>query len=173
MIGHNKGPSIEQPLANQALPSFDHQDFPEGRIATSVPTSAARGAAAHDNNSLQIGMDLARANPETYRKNADVIRGYDWLRLPENATDDQAHEALINHAQSNLTSLYDAIQPDIRPTSSLWYDGANQIVNGMAADYGRRPENIAGTVAALSPQRDWFMNVENARRRGRCPPPPG
>ena len=164
MIGHNKGPSIEQPLVNQALPSFDHPDFPEGRIATSVPTRGGGGAAAHDNNSLQIGMDLARENPETYRKNADVIRGYDWLRLPENATDEQAHEALINHAQRNLVALYDAINPEIRPTSSLWYDGANQINNGMASEYGRRPENIAGLVAALSPQRDWFMNVENARR---------
>ena len=164
MIGHNKGPSIEQPMVNQALPSFDHPDFPEGRIATSVPTSVAREAASHDNNSLQIGMDLARENPETYRKNADVIRGYDWLRIPEGASDHEVHEALINHAQSNLTALYDAIHPDIRPTSSLWYDGAKQINNGMAHEYGRRPENIAGLVAALSPQRDWFMNVENARR---------
>ena len=164
MIGHNKGPSIEQPLVNQALPSFEHPDFPEGRIATSVPTSAARGDAAHSDNSLQIGMDLARENPETYRKNADVIRNYDWLRLPENATDDQAHEALINHVKNNLVALHDAINPDYRPGSSQWYDGANQIVNGMASEYGRRPENTAGLVAALSPQRDWFMNVENARR---------
>jgi len=164
MIGHNKGPSIEQPLVNQALPSFEHPDFPEGRIATSVPTSVSRADAAHSNNSLQIGMDLARENPETYRKNADVIRNYDWLRLPENATDDQAHEALINHVKNNLVALHDAINPDYRPGSSQWYDGANQIVNGMASEYGRRPENAAGLVAALSPQRDWFMNVENARR---------
>ena len=164
MIGHNKGPSIEQPLVNKALPSFDHPDFPEGRIATSVPTSVSRAAASHDNNSLQIGMDLARENPETYRKNADVIRGYDWLRLPENATDDQAHEALINHVKNNLVALHDAINPDYRPGSSLWYDGASQINNGMASEYGRRPENAAGLIAALSPQRDWFMNVENARR---------
>lgn len=164
MMGHNKGPAIEQPLVNKALPSFDDPNFPEGRIATSVPTSVSRAAASHDNNSLQIGMDLARENPETYRKNADVIRGYDWLRLPENATDDQAHEALISHVQKNLVALHDAINPDYRPGSSLWYDGANQINNGMASEYGRRPENAAGLVAALSPQRDWFMNVENARR---------
>jgi hypothetical protein len=42
---------------------------------------------------------------------------------------------------------------------SKWYEGANRIAREQARNYGLPIETTAATYAALSPQKDWYMNV--------------
>jgi hypothetical protein len=148
------------------LPGFNDPNYPEGRISTSIPTNKAIADVAHDNANRKIGIDLARADPDSYAKNAQLIQGY-GVPLPPNATSEQAHKAFVDHATQNLLALHDAYEqaiPGVTATSKLWYDGGNGIANAWADRYNRRPENVAGAIAALSPKRDWNINVGDAQR---------
>ena len=126
-----------------------------------------------------------------YHKNANIIRGVDddgeatgktipYVRLPDRpdgegpdgaltaeqhlAHDDATHEALINHMESNIQAVSDAIPNETKQGSQQWYDGGHEITKQIALDNDIPHENAAGTVAALSPQKDWDMNVNLGRR---------
>jgi hypothetical protein len=81
------------------------------------------------------------------------------LNIDPNATPEEAHEAFIEHAKSNILALHDAVPDDIRQGSMQWYDGANTIAKQRAQTYGKPLENVAGVYAALSPQMDWYKNA--------------
>lgn len=152
--------------------------FPEGRIATRVPSSV-KVPDPHLNNTARIGIDTLQSQPETYAKTAQVGREMPYVKtvtqtddgpktswtptnlhnFPDDATDEEIHQGLINHWKSNILALHDAVPEDIRPGSMLWYDGANTRATQKALTYGRPVENTAGVYAALSPQKDWFENV--------------
>ena len=128
-----------------------------------------------------------------YHKNANIIRGVDdngdatsktvpYIRLPERpigegpdgaltaeqylAHDDATHEALISHMESNIQAVADAVPDATKQGSQQWYDGGHEITKEMARDLDIPHENAAGMTAALSPQKDWDMNVNLARRVG-------
>ena len=150
------------------------QDFPESRIGTSAPWAPA--ATPHANNDLNIGMHLAEEGEDQYRRNAQLLRGglddkgqpvknpVPYLRIAPTATDEEAHEAGIEHMASNLEALHDAVGDDVKPGSKQWYVGAHNITRDMAVEQDIPHENAAGVVAAMSPQKDWDMNVAVARR---------
>ena len=156
---------------------YNHPSFPEGRIATRVPTSAALGPTAHLTNEAKIGLDTMQDTPPFLAKTAVKARQMPYepgpptadgkptwrptetLNIPADATDEQVHEHLVNHFTSNILALHDAVDPDIVPGSQQWYDGAHARSNQQAQLYDKPVENIAGTYAAMSPKMDWFQNV--------------
>jgi hypothetical protein len=48
--------------------------------------------------------------------------------------------------------------------AKLWYDGANKIAGDFAEKFRAPKQAVAGVLAALSPQKDWYMNVSLAER---------
>ena len=66
--------------------------------------------------------------------------------------------------ESNLLHLYDSVEPEIRERSKLWYAGARKIALEYAEKYEFSPKAVADTMAATSPQTDWYKNVDRARR---------
>ena len=122
-----------------------------------------------------------------YHKNANIIRGVDdtgaatgatipYVRLPERqpgeltpeqhlAYDDATHEAVINHMESNIQAVHDAIPAETKQGSAQWYNGGHEITKQLALEQDIPHENAAGVVAALSPQKDWDMNVNLLGRR--------
>jgi hypothetical protein len=60
--------------------------------------------------------------------------------------------------------LHDQVRPEVRDRSKLWYDGARNITEKWNQQYGNDKQSIAAALASLSPQKDWFMNVDLARR---------
>ncbi len=77
----------------------------------------------------------------------------------------QTAENIVEHMKGNVLSLYDlAGQKNITAESAQWYDGANRIANEMATRFGQPPEKMAGVLAVLSPQKDWYQNVALAER---------
>jgi len=76
---------------------------------------------------------------------------------------DEIYDTLIEVTKSNLRMLMDVFPSDIRDIANLWYDGANIIAQQFAGD-NYSLEQSAGVLAVFSPQKDWFMNVELAKR---------
>jgi len=165
--------------SGEGMPTrHNHPDFPEGRIATRIP-SAVGVPDPHLNNAAKIGIDTLQSQPATYAKTAQVGREMPYVKtlqdtptgqktvwtptglhnFPADATDEEIHQGLVNHWKSNILALHDAVPEDIRPGSMQWYDGAHTRASQQALTYGRPVENTAGVYAALSPQKDWFENV--------------
>jgi Cell Wall Hydrolase len=154
--------------------------FPSGRIATTTPFAAAVKDASHLSGDGTIGHDTMQASAALYPKTADIIKEMPYtgtkvpvpgkrpktvwtptgdLNIDPDATPEEAHEAFIEHAKSNILALHDAVPDDIRAGSQQWYDGANKIAADRAQTYSKPLENVAGVYAALSPQMDWYKNA--------------
>jgi hypothetical protein len=73
-------------------------------------------------------------------------------------------DRFVDHVVDNLLYLHDQVRPEVRNRSKLWYDGARNITEKWNQQYGNDKQSIAAGLASLSPQKDWFMNVDLARR---------
>lgn len=73
-------------------------------------------------------------------------------------------EALHRIVVDNLVWLHNKMPEGVRARSKLWYDGANKIAEGWAEEFKLDVRQVAGVLAVLSPQKDWFMNVTLGER---------
>ena len=113
-----------------------------------------------------VNMDAMRATPDLYKKNVDLVRDYPNLpeHIAKNGSTDEVSKAFIDHVKDNLLWMHDKVPESIRGRSKLWYEGGNKLVKQWAADYGLNDSAVAGVIAAMSPQKDWFQNVSVAHR---------
>lgn len=114
---------------------------------------------------LQIGLEEAKINPDSFEHNIDIIKNYDNITQAQqglNASD--LSEQFINHVTDNLLYIFDKVPENTRLRSQRWYDGARNIANRFASDYGIDEASASGVLAALSPQKDWYMNVSLGQR---------
>ncbi len=136
----------------------------DGGISTRIPT-AKTAKEKTDKRFLNVGLKSAKADRKSFEKNAATISGYLNYRPAESAnTPDKVVNRFINHVKNNLVFLYDQVPKEIRDRSKLWYDGANNISKRWAERFGVEQTTVAGVLAGLSPQKDWFMNVSLAER---------
>ena len=110
---------------------------------------------------LQVGIDSAKADEKAFNKNAAVVQTYPNIKATEPV---QAADELIQHVKDNLLYLYDSVPDATRQRSKQWYVGARKIVDDVAAEYQVPDQAVAGVMAVLSPQKDWFMNVSLGKR---------
>jgi hypothetical protein len=135
------------------------------RVPWSVPMGGQDGSIAHQSADYIVGRDSSRMSHAAYAKNATLLQEYHGVRMPEpGASAEDVSHAFVSHLKDNILGLHDAVDPEIAKRSKLWYDGAFRIAHDWAAEYGMNPRAIAGALAALSPQMDWFKNVGLARR---------
>jgi len=92
----------------------------------------------------------------------NAILGYGFV--PRDTPRDKVIEVYKQSIVSNLMYLFGKVPRNIRERSKLWYDGANRIATDMGKAYGVKMEQVAGIMAAMSPQKDWFQNVSMAER---------
>ena len=107
-----------------------------------------------------LGTDSSKAL-KTYTDALDKI-----AKDPEHpiaAQADEIYNTLIEVTKSNLRKLMDVFPADIREIANLWYDGANIIAQQFAGD-NYSLEQSSAVLAVFSPQKDWFQNVELAKR---------
>lgn len=69
-----------------------------------------------------------------------------------------------NSVKDNLRFLHDSFGKEVRDVAKLWYDGANKISNEIADKYDYSTDQVAGVMAVLSPQMDWFRNLSLGKR---------
>ena len=134
------------------------------RISTRLPT-AVKSTEDPVNEPLQIGLDEIKTDPKIFDHNVGIVRAYPNMTEAEAALPtEEASEAFINHAKNNLLFVFDQVPEQTRQRSKLWYKGANAIANRLADKYKIPDSSVAGVLAALSPQKDWYMNVSLGER---------
>lgn len=114
---------------------------------------------------LQIGLEEAKLSPVSFEHNANIIKNYDNVTQAQqglNASD--LTEQFIDHVTDNLLYVFDKVPENTRLRSQRWYDGARNIANRFASNYGVDEASASGVLAALSPQKDWYMNVSLGER---------
>jgi hypothetical protein len=148
----------EQFAASRLEKGDDHPD----RISTRVPSLKSSTEDPLTEN-LSVGLASMKANPTAFEHNMQLVKGYPGVAI--RATNpDRIAEAFIDQTGANLRFLYDSVPAKIRDRSKLWYDGARTIAEKWSKKYKLPDYQIAGTLAALSPQKDWFQNVSLAER---------
>lgn len=156
------GGRVASRAAEEVLPLIRRE---QSRISPRLPTAVRATEDPLGENRLQIDLDAMKADPKLFEHNVGLARNYPNLPLDDRmGPADKVAEAFIEHAKDNLLALHDAIPEATRARSKLWYEGGNKIANDFATEYGAHPNSSAAAIAALSPQKDWFMNVDLARR---------
>jgi hypothetical protein len=92
----------------------------------------------------------------------NAISAYNWFPVSEdpNATVRAMKDTIVD----NLVWLYNLTPENIRNRAKLWYNGANRIAKDWSKSYGYTTRQMAGVLAVLSPQKDWFMNTSLGER---------
>ena len=156
-------PKLSRRIASISVPNVDSRDV--DRISQRLPQGAS---ATQDGveEYLTLQLDDLLANERQKARAAELIRNYNIIteEEAETLTDDQIIEVLTDRLADNLVFVYDSVDPQTRERSKLWYMGANRIANEIAQKYGVPVSSVAGVMAALSPQKDWYQNVSLAER---------
>ena len=142
---------------------LEPQDPEEQRISTRLPTAVKATEDPMARERLTIGLEEMKRDPQVYETNVGAIKHL----LPENmreGTTDEIAERFIDLVKDNLRWLYDQVPEAIRQRSKLWYEGGRAIVDRWSKEYSHDPKALAAVIAAMSPQKDWFENVDMARR---------
>lgn len=134
-----------------------------GAVSTRFPTAVKKEEDPFAHN-LVIGIDEFKKQPDLFKHNVQMTREYPNIQKSGTRSVDAKSEEFIEHAKSNLLYLHDSVPPAIRDRSKLWYDGANRITKQLASEYQISEDSAAGVMAALSPQKDWFMNASLGQR---------
>ena len=109
---------------------------------------------------MTIGRDSIDKVPGLGDKVAAKIKKYTGIALPAgklSAT--QVMDHFTNHVKENLKDLYNRADPAKREANAKWYDSANKLANNLADKHDITEEQASGTIAAMSPQKDWDQNV--------------
>jgi hypothetical protein len=141
------------PLAIVQRPNVVSTRLPTAKKATEDPMA----------NRLVIDLAATRQDPEAFSHNVNLVRQYPNF-ASKARTPDKAANDFIEEVKNNLLFLYDKVPQQTRDRSKLWYDGARNIVDTWAPQYSVPDQAIAGVLAVLSPQKDWFMNVSLGQR---------
>lgn len=131
-------------------------------VSTRLPT-AVKATEDPLANNLVIDFQATKTDPTAFNHNVGLIKQYPNFASKSRSPDKQA-EDFINSVKDNLIYLHDAVPEGTRQRSKLWYDGARNITDRFAADYGVPDQAVSGVLAVLSPQKDWFMNVSLGQR---------
>lgn len=134
-----------------------------GAVSTRYPTAVKRQEEPLNHN-LVIGLDEFKRDPKLFEHNVNLATTYPNIQKTRSRSIDVKSEEFIEHAKDNLLYLFDNVPPEIRDRSKKWYDGANKITVDLSKQYQISEDAAAGVMAALSPQKDWFMNADLGRR---------
>jgi len=147
-----------------AVPTNMRFSLADGGVSTRMPAGVK---ATEDGlkTDLLVGAETDLADPVTLAKNTAKIKLYEGY-VPQgiDETPEQVATNFIAQLKDNLLWLHDQVPAKTRKRSQKWYDGANKITTMFAIRYGLTKEQSAGVMAALSPQKDWFMNASLGER---------
>jgi hypothetical protein len=133
------------------------------RVSPRLPTAVASTEDTMAEQRLQPDLANAMRDPKQFEKNINLMSKYpNFVGLE--GTPEQKAEAMVQQMVDNLMFLYNGWRPEFRERSKLWYVGGNRIVTRWAQRFGITPQQVAGVIAATSPQKDWFQNVSVAER---------
>ena len=140
------------------------------RIGTRNPTAVSSTETGYGNDTV-IGLPALKADPVMLDKTNALIKAeYPQIRIKPGQS---PVDAMVEFVKGNLVWLHDSIAPemakkgiaeDVTARMREWYNGGRKIASNWSKGYDTPIEGIAGSIAALSPQRDWFQNLSLAER---------
>jgi hypothetical protein len=141
---------------------------------STISTSLPKENGVHSTNKFVVSLkkleSLAKENSsveQQYIKIANEVISYGVTNTKE-ANDLVSARKVLNEfkelVKSNLEWLYNSFGSEVRDISKLWYDGANIVSNEIAERYNYTLDQVAGVMAVLSPQMDWFRNLSLGQR---------
>jgi hypothetical protein len=161
----NKRPNISDMVEDQAPILSGKVQGSDLRISTRFPTQKASTEDPISGN-LIVDTESMKATPQAFEHNMDLVTEYVNFPVSKigNRDPDQIAKDFKEMVVRNLLWLHDKVPAPIRKRSKLWYDGARAITTRWSEKYGIPDQGIAGVLAALSPQKDWYQNVSLAER---------
>src|SRR6188768_3104437 len=163
-LGFQGGGRVSSPVAPS--PRVPPVAPPPPRISTRFPTAV--GATENPlTQQLSIGSReflTGFDKPGALEHNTGLLASYPGFGRLKGGSPQEITEGYVDQTAKNLRAVMRAIPDDIAERSSLWYPGANVIANNWAKEFNLHPNSTAGALASLSPQKDWFQNVDLARR---------
>lgn len=137
---------------------------PRSRVGTRNPT-AVKATESGVDPATTVGYESFRADPKAFERNTQLLLEYPGIRRPRGrVTPDRIAESFIEHSVANLLELHDRMPAQDRAVAKDWYVGANREAERLASEYGITDVQAAASIAALSPQKDWFQNLSLAER---------
>ena len=132
-------------------------------ISSRYPTAVA---ATEDplRHNLTLSNETLNRNPKLVEKWANAVKDVPGFKEPEGADPKETVEAYVEHVKDNLKWLYNQSTPEEQEANKGWYEGANKITKELADEHGYTHPQTAGAMAAMSPQKDWDMNVSLTKR---------
>lgn len=131
-------------------------------VSTRYPTAVKR-AEDPTKNLLLSDYGAYLDAPELLDANFKLMRAYPNFNIRQkNAL--KGTEIMIEHMVKNLLWLHDNYNPTYRQEATKWYPGARGIVDRWTKKYPLKDVQLAGATAALSPQKNWYMNVSLVER---------
>jgi len=135
----------------------------EGRIISERFPTAVKAQENPLTEFLTADVNTLKTDPKQTQKIADTMAKYPNYQ-GSSSSPDAVIDSMKEHSVSNLQFLHDQMPPEIRQRAAQWYDGANRKANELASTYGLNNEAVAGVIASMSPQKDWYQNVGLAER---------
>ena len=166
LLFNTVAPDIQKPLKVVGQPQqkmtqgeLFQQDTPQPLPEAEIPSRQATKTEAAG------GLSYAEleAHPTALKKIVNKLRMHKVFRVgPGNTV--QAAKRIMDQMVANILKVHDMVPKDIREQSKLWYSGANKISHRWSQQFGVSTQAVAGAIAAMSPQKDWFQNVSLAER---------
>lgn len=104
-------------------------------------------------------------DPEFVAKNLDMFKKLGApIRVDESLSQAEQLEQIISHMSSNLLYVHDQMDPAWRDRARKWYEGGRVLVDWMAKRHNITPMQAAALYAVLSPQKNWYENVNLGNR---------
>lgn len=145
---------LDQPIENDPM-----------RVSTRVPegNNALADPLAED---LQVSVEAIKSAPGN--KNGTVFERMlgklnAYVGMKGFARDNNtipSDRQFIELVKRNLLFLYNSVTPEYRERARKWYAGANRLSKAVGERFGLTTPQVAGVMAVLSPQQDWYMNYD-------------
>jgi hypothetical protein len=134
------------------------------RIAGRMPTAKTNVTEDFQTQDLVADVASMRRDPEYFAKSTENLRGIVPDRIMASADPEEKWGAAQALMMSNLDQIYRRMDPEVARRSTLWYPGGRRMAEELGQETGVPVQSAAAAIAALSPQKNWFENVDLAQR---------
>ena len=166
----DKSDTEEQPNNLSVKPSKVRAKYRRGkRVSKGVSVRKIKGKKIiTETEDLSVAF-VKKEAPNAFIKNAnilakeDIVRGKKKFRqIKTIAQAQEVYDIFVRQAANNLIFLTKEFNQKYKDISTLWYDGANVLAQNLSKKYNVSIEQVAGIIASLSPQKDWYQNLRLA-----------
>jgi hypothetical protein len=151
-------------------------------VSTRIPTSAKTKTDPHTlHGAERLVVDIASMSPEHIERVGEFLKkplegktksgksvsgSHSLLGPTDNLSNRDAFRLMTDRSTEIVDWHLQRAEglPEMASRSRQWYEGANKITRHFGDKYGHSHEKVAGVMAVLSPQMDWYKNASLGER---------